>query len=54
MIFQIAIPCAITTIIGAQIGSKMALNRGAKFIKPMMIVVVALMMIKMVYDFIVG
>lgn len=54
VIFQIAIPCAITTIIGAQIGSKMALNRGAKFIKPMMIVVVALMMIKMVYDFIVG
>lgn len=54
VIFKIAIPCAIATIIGSQIGSHMALNKGAKFIKPMMIVVVIMMLIKMAFDLIKG
>lgn len=54
VIFKIAIPCAIASIVGTQIGSHMALKRGAKFIRPMMLVVVTLMMIKVLFDLIVG
>lgn len=52
VIFKVAIPCAIATIIGSQVGSHMALNKGAKFIKPMMMVVVVLMLLKMAFDLI--
>lgn len=50
VIFKIAIPCAIAAIVGTQIGSKMALKGGANFIKPMMMFVVVLMLIKLAYD----
>lgn len=54
VVFQIAIPCAISAIVGTQIGSHMALKRGAAFIRPMMLFVVTLMMLKVFYDVIAG
>ena len=54
MIFSIAVPCAIAALCGSWIGSKMALKNGAKIIRPMMFAVVAMMMIKMIYDMIAG
>lgn len=54
MIFSIAIPCAAAAFCGSWIGSKLALKNGAKIIRPMMFAVVAMMMIKMIYDMIEG
>lgn len=50
VIFHIAIPCAVAMIVGAQIGSGMALTKGGDFIRPMMMVVVVMMLIKVAYD----
>lgn len=54
VIFKIAVPCAVATVIGTQIGTHMALKKGGRFIQPMMMFVVSLMLIKMIYDLVVG
>lgn len=54
MIWEIAIPCAAATVAGSYIGSRTALKNGTRIMRPMMIMVVALMMAKMIYDMIRG
>ncbi len=50
--FVLAIPCGVFNVCGALLGSHFALSRGAKFIRPMMLVVMALLLIKMATDLI--
>ena len=42
VVFPVGIPCAISNIVGNIIGSHFALRKGAKFIRPMMLVVLVL------------
>lgn len=44
--FSIAIPCAISAIIGGYIGSGLALKVGAKVVKPVMLFVLSLLLLK--------
>lgn len=48
--FALAIPCALCNICGALLGSLFALSRGAKFIRPMMLVVMGLLLVKLAAD----
>ncbi len=50
VVFPVAIPCAISGIVGNIIGSHFALKKGAKFIRPMMLVVLVLLLGKLVTD----
>lgn len=50
VVYNIAIPAAICGIIGNYLGAGFAIKRGAKFIKPMMMVVVVLILGKMFVD----
>lgn len=50
VVFPVAVPCAISGIIGNIIGSHFALKKGAKFIRPMMLVVLVLLLGKLVVD----
>ncbi len=45
--FALAIPCGICNLCGAWLGSRFALRKGAKFIRPMMLVVMILLLLKM-------
>ena len=44
VLFHIAIPCAISGIVGNLIGSRLALKGGARVIRPMMLVVLVLLL----------
>jgi uncharacterized membrane protein YfcA len=46
----VGIPCAISNIVGNIIGSHFALRKGAKFIRPMMLVVLVLLLGKLITD----
>ena len=48
--FGLAVPCGVCNILGAMLGSHFALHKGAKFIRPMMLVVMALMLLKIGAD----
>lgn len=48
--YSIAIPGAVFNMAGSYFGAKFALTKGAKFIRPMMIFVIALMLVKMFYE----
>lgn len=50
--FALAVPCALCNICGALLGSHFALSRGAKFIRPMMLVVMGLLLLKLAADLI--
>ena len=50
VVFTVGIPCAISGIVGNIIGSHFALKKGAKFIRPMMLVVLVLLLGKLVSD----
>ena len=50
VVFSIGIPCAISGIVGNLLGSHFALKNGAKFIRPMMLVVLVLLLGKIVSD----
>ena len=50
VVFPVGIPCAISNIVGNIIGSHFALTKGAKFIRPMMLVVLVLLLGKLVTD----
>jgi uncharacterized membrane protein YfcA len=45
---------AISTIIGAQIGARMALNRGSGFVRAVLLVVVLLLLVRMTWDLFAG
>ena len=44
VVFHIGIPCAISNILGNLLGSHFALKKGARFIRPMMLVVLVLLL----------
>lgn len=48
--FALAVPCGICNICGALLGSHFALSKGAKFIRPMMLVVMTLLLVKLATD----
>lgn len=50
VVFSIGIPCAVSGIVGNLIGAKLALKNGAKFIRPMMYVVLTLLLLKIITD----
>ena len=50
VVFSIGIPCAVSGIVGNLLGSHFALKNGAKFIRPMMLVVLVLLLGKIVSD----
>lgn len=53
VLWALAIPGAVCAVIGGYVGSKMAIKKGVKFIKPIILFVVVLLLIKIVYDFVV-
>ena len=48
--FALAIPCAVCNILGAILGSHFALSKGGKFIRPMLLVVLVLLLGKLISD----
>lgn len=48
--FLIAVPMGICMMIGAKVGSQMAIEKGSKFIKPVFVVMSLLLVIKMTLD----
>ena len=52
VLLLIALPAALFNIAGNYVGSGIAIKRGAKFIRPMLVFVLALLLIKVVSDFI--
>lgn len=50
ILYSIAVPAAVCGIAGNFAGAHMALTRGSKFIRPMMLCVLALLMLKILWD----
>lgn len=50
VVFSVGIPCAVSGIAGNLLGSHFALKNGAKFIRPMMMVVLVLLLGKLISD----
>jgi len=46
--YRIGVPCALCSVLGGYIGSGLAMKKGAKVIKPMLVVVLALLLVKVV------
>ena len=53
VIYQIAIPAAICNIAGNYIGAGLAVKKGSKFIRPVMITVVVMLLGKTFIDFLI-
>jgi len=51
VLYTIGIPCAICSVLGNYFGSMLAIKRDVKVVKPIMIVVVALLFVKILLDF---
>ncbi len=51
--YSLAIPCGICNVCGALLGSHFALSKGAKFIRPMMLAVMVLLLVKMATDLVI-
>ena len=54
VIFSIAVPAAICNMAGNYLGSRCALAKGARFIRPMMLCVLAMLMLKLLWDIVHG
>ncbi len=54
VMYSIAIPCAFCAILGQYIGSGLALKKGVKIIRPMVLVVIILLMAKIIWDLVHG
>lgn len=52
VIYRIAIPAAVCGIAGNFLGAHCALTRGAKFIRPMLVVVIGLILLKLLFEII--
>lgn len=48
--FLLAVPCAACGILGNYLGAGMAMKRGAKVVRPMMLFVIVLLLVKIVWD----
>jgi hypothetical protein len=52
VLFAIGLPAAAFCIAGNYIGAGFAIRKGAKFIRPMLFIVLAMLLVKVVYDFV--
>ena len=52
ILYQVAVPAALCNIAGGYLGSGLAIKKGARFIRPVMLAVVALLLGKMALDFV--
>jgi uncharacterized membrane protein YfcA len=50
VMWKLAVPGAAFCILGGQVGSRLAIARGAKFIRPMLIVVLVMILVKLATD----
>ena len=50
VMYSVAIPAAICNVLGSYIGSSLAVKKGSKFIRPLIIFSIALLMIKIIFD----
>ena len=50
VVFSVALPCAVGNICGNLLGSQLALKKGARFIRPMLGVVLTLLLVKVGMD----
>lgn len=50
VIFLLGIPAAICSICGNYLGTKMAMKKGAKFIRPLLFVAMSLLLVKLITD----
>ena len=50
VMWKLAVPGAVFCILGGQVGSRLAIARGAKFIRPMLIVVLVMILVKLATD----
>ena len=50
IIYKLAVPAMICSVIGGYLGSSMALKKGAKLIRMMMLVVMALLIVKLITE----
>ena len=48
--YKIGIPCAVCGILGNYVGSGLAIRRGARVVRPLMFVVIAMLLFKVVWD----
>ena len=51
VLYALALPAAVFSIAGNYLGSGFAIRKGAKFIRPMLLVVLGLLLSKVIYDF---
>ena len=51
VIFKLGVPCIICSCVGNYIGSKLAIKFGSKFIRPVMVMVITLLFVKIALDF---
>lgn len=49
--YEVAVPAALCSVAGNWLGSGLAIRKGAKFVRPVMIFVLCLLLIKIAYDF---
>ena len=49
--YEVAVPAALCSVAGNWLGSGLAIRKGAKFVRPVMIFVLCLLLIKILYDF---
>lgn len=54
VMWLVALPAALCSIAGAYVGAGLALKNGAKLIRPMFVVVLALLLIRLIYDLMAG
>lgn len=52
--WQVGIPAALCNIAGSYVGSSMALKKGAKIIRPMFLVVLSLLLLRLVWELLAG
>lgn len=51
VLFSLGLPCALCSIAGNFLGSRMAMKKGSRFIRPVMTCVLIMLFAKLIYDF---
>jgi len=51
IVYAIGLPAAASGIVGNYIGAGFAIKKGAKFIRPMLFIVLGILLVKIIYDF---
>ncbi len=54
VLYALAVPCALCAIAGQYIGAGVAMKRGARVVRPMVLVVITLLMAKIIWDLVQG